>query len=108
MLNLKRTFQIIVLLLHVYLIETNRNETHLLIIQNRLSQIEQEISHFSFNDLEIRLPFIRLFEHSIKNDIVNLTQDSVSLLPSISLPFKENVYYSIMIRKNNGYYTLKG
>jgi hypothetical protein len=34
--------------------------------------------------------------------------ESVDLLPSISLPYKDNFYYSMMLRKNGDYVTLRG
>lgn len=37
-----------------------------------------------------------------------LTIDQLELLPSISLPYKDNMHYAMMLRRNSNFYTLRG
>ena len=56
----------------------------------------------------ISLKISRLFEHSIKYNKANLTINDISLLPSISIPYKDNIYYSMLLKRENNVYNLRG
>jgi hypothetical protein len=74
----------------------------------QLSKIESEIERRTSRQQYLELKLSRLFEHSMKFNEVNLTIEQVSILPSISIPYKDNLYYSMLLKRNQNYYTLRG
>jgi hypothetical protein len=54
------------------------------------------------------LRFSRLFETNLANEGHNTSIDDISIVPSISIPYKDNLYYTMMTRKRNDYFTLRG
>lgn len=54
------------------------------------------------------MKFSRLNENSLKKDHYNPMEEGFYILPSISIPYKDNLYYHMMLGINRHYYDLRG
>lgn len=77
-------------------------------INSKLRRIEGQIERRVRRDQSLKLRFSRLFENIFPNEGNHTALEDVEIVPSISLPYKDNFYYSMMLHKNGDYFSLRG
>lgn len=75
---------------------------------DELAEVEAEISRVVPRPRRMGFKFSRFLENTVQWEARESTKEEVRILPSISIPHRDNLHHSMMLKKDGGFWTLRG